>query len=326
MTPGTSDHAFAPVMVTGGSGFIGRAVLSRLRAAGVDVSCLGRRPISGFAGKFVESDLCVPESYRGHLAGVGTVLHLAGQAPVSGQSKAQLDAAMWRINVDATRQLALNAADAGVRHFIYLSSISVYGSFESGCPLDESSNVNPQSTYARSKLAAEEALRRVEKSTGMTVTIIRPPAVYGEGCTSVLARILRAGAAGIPLPLAGFNQPCSMVSAGNLADFVVRCMARPASGGQTFVVADAEAVSIPEMIRILARFSGNHARLFHVPWPVMLLGGALLRKRATVVALRQSIVLDIGKARSSLDWTPPFTLNDELGKMARSFGGNAKAG
>jgi nucleoside-diphosphate-sugar epimerase len=250
------------------------------------------------------------------LIGVDIVVHLAARVHVMRDSATDPLAEFRRVNVAGTERLALAAATAGVRRFVFLSSVKVNG--EKG-GYNESDPPAPQDAYGISKHEAELGLRVIAAETGMEVVIIRPPLVYGPGVKANFHVLLWAVARGVPLPLGAIHNRRSLVALDNLVDIIVTCIDHPAAANQTFLVSDGEDLSTTELIRHLARAMGRPARLIPVPASVLMAGATLLGKREVAARLCGSLQVDITKARELLGWLPPITMDEGLRRAAEHY-------
>jgi nucleoside-diphosphate-sugar epimerase len=292
------------VVVTGASGFIGRAVVPALRARGHEVMALDRAATGDLAGLV---------DWPAHLAGAGAVVHLAALAHSRDVDEARLRA----VNVDAAIALGRAAAAAGVK-MLFMSSVKVWGeetpaaAFGEETPrtaFDESSPLAPQDAYGRAKAAAETALRAIP---GLALTVLRPPLVYGPGVKANFLALLRAVARGWPLPLAGIRNRRSLVFAGNLADAVACCLEADKASGRAYGVTDGAPLSTPALCRAIGDALGRPARLFSLP-------RALLEIAPPARKLTRSLVVDDGAIRRELGWTPPRSVDEGLRLTAEWF-------
>lgn len=299
------------VLVTGASGFVGSALLPRLRGDGHRVTALTRRatPVPGASHTARVSFLGDESALAPALRGVDAVVHLAARVHVMRDTVEDPLAEFRRVNVAGTLGLARAAASAGVRRFVFLSSIKVNG--EEGY-FRESDTCSPHDPYGISKHEAELGLKEIESTSGMEIVIIRPPLVYGPGVRANFRSLIQIVRRGIPLPLGAVRNRRSMVGVRNLADCIVRCLDHPAAGGETFFVSDGEDLSTPELIRRLARAMGRRPLLIPIPVPILAAGATLLGKRDILQRLTGSLQVDITKARTLLDWSPPFSIDEEL--------------
>ena len=307
------------VLVTGANGFVGSALCAALANRDYCVRGVVRDP-SRSAGLICEltkvGDIGSNTDWSGSLIGVDMVVHLAARVHVMRDSATDPLAEFRRVNVAGTERLALAAATAGVRRFVFLSSVKVNG--ERG-GYNESDPPAPQDAYGISKHEAELSLREIAAETGMEVVIIRPPLVYGPGVKANFHALLRAVARGIPLPLGAIHNRRSLVALDNLVDMIVTCIDHPAAANQTFLVSDGEDLSTTELIRHLARAMGRPARLIPIPASVLMAGATLLGKREVAARLCGSLQVDITKARELLGWLPPITMDEGLRRTAEHY-------
>lgn len=301
------------VLVTGANGFVGAALITRLigerrhvlvgavRSASAELPALVTRVEVGPLGP--ETD------WRPAIGRVETVVHLAARVHVMSDKIRDPLAEYRLINVAGTCTLARQAALAGVKRFVFLSSVKVNG--ESG-RYTEADPPAPEDAYGTSKHEAEMALRAIAKDTGMEVVIIRPPLVYGPGVSANFLALMRAVSRGIPLPLGAVNNRRSLVALSNLVDFIVACIEHPAAANETLLLSDGEDLSTTDLIRRLARAMGRPARLVPVPPSVLIAGAALIGQRDIAQRLLGTLQVDISKARRLLRWVPPITVDEGL--------------
>jgi len=225
-----------------------------------------------------------------------------------------------RVNIEGTAALARQAADAGVRRFVFLSSVKVNGEFtEHGQAFTTNGAPAPADPYGLSKFEAEQGLLQLARRSDMEVVIIRPPLVYGPGVKGNFATMVRWVRKGYPLPLGAVNNQRSLVAVDNLVDFIALCADRtrtPRAANQVFLISDGEDVSSPELLRRVARAYGVPSRLWPVPQAWLRLAARLLGQSAAADRLLGSLVVDSSKARDLLGWRPGVTMEDQLRKMA----------
>ncbi len=312
--------ALAKVFVTGADGFIGRCLCERLERKGFGVTRAVRATSACAPNtrRVATGDLadCVglPDMVEGHDA----IVHLAGRAHVLRETATDPNAAFARANVEATARLAQAAIDARVRRFVFISSIGVLGNRSDG-PLTESDPPAPAEPYAASKLRAEHALAEIARHSTMEIVVLRPPLVYGPHCRGNMARLARLVASGIPLPLANVNGKRSLIGVDNLAGLIESALTHPAAAGETFVAADGEDVSLPELIQHLAAGLGVTARPFPFPSGALSLAARLVGLRAAFDKLTASLRVDASKARRLLGWSPEVPVAEGLRATGRSF-------
>jgi len=232
---------------------------------------------------------------------------------------AQDPLALYRAtNTEATLNLARQAAKAGVKRFVFISTIKVNGEGRVAA-YRETDAPTPEDAYAISKWEAEQGLQRIARETGLEVVILRPPLVYGPGVKANFLRLMRTVERGWPLPLGAIHNQRSLLYLGNLVDAIRVCVEHPAAAGQTFLLDDGEPVSTPELIRAVARAMGRPAHLLAVPVSVLELAGALLGKRAAVARLTGSLYVDSSAIRSRLGWRPPYSMEAGLAATAAAL-------
>lgn len=305
------------VAVTGAAGFVGGALAATLIGAGRAVRPLLRVAREGHTagGRSVVAvgDIGPATDWSAALAGVDCVVHCAARVHVMKEAAADPLAAFRAVNTGGTRRLAEQAAAAGVRRLVFVSSIKVNG--ERTAPEASflfSDPPAPEDAYGLSKWEAEQALWQVAAFTGLEVVVVRPPLVYGPGVGANFFRLLRLVERGWPLPLGAVDNRRSQVALDNLVDLLATCIDHPAAAGQTFLVSDGEDLSIPELIRRLARTMGRPDRLWPVPVPLLRLGGRLLGHSAEVARLVGSLQVDIEHTCRTLGWRPPITVDEGL--------------
>jgi UDP-glucose 4-epimerase len=247
------------------------------------------------------------------LSGVQTVVHAAARVHVLNDRSAQSLDRFEKVNVAVTLDLARQAAAAGVRRFIFLSSIGVNGvETDVNAAFSEADAAQPHNPYAHSKLKAEEGLRQIVEETGLEVVIIRPPLVYGPGVRANFAALMRAVQQGWPMPLGAVRNLRSMVAIDNLLDFIIVCTSHPKAANQTFLISDGQDISSPDLIRGLARQSRVVAHLFRVPPWALRSAAVMLGQSDVMLRLCGSLRVDITKAKTLLGWVPPISMDEGL--------------
>lgn len=312
------------ILVTGASGFVGSAVLARAaRQWPGDVRGATRRRdarMPAGAEHALAGDLGLDADWSGPLRGVTTVVHTAARAHVMREPTADALGEYRRINVDGTLALARDASAAGVRRFIYISSIKVNGErTEPGRPFVETDAPSPADAYGISKHEAEEALREHATRTGLGVVVIRPVLVYGPGVKGNFLTLLRWLQRGVPLPLASLRNRRSMVALENLVDLIALCLDHPAADGETFLVSDGEDLSTSELLRRAAAALGCRPRLFAVPPSLLKTMARVVGRGGVADRLCESLQVDTRHTIDSLGWAPRVTVDAALAETARHF-------
>lgn len=266
-------------------------------------------------------DLSSETDWTVALRSVGQVVHLAARVHVMNDKSTDPLAEFHRVNVEGTANLARQAAAAGVRRFVYLSSIKVNGEFtQEGRPFTADDHPSPEDPYGMSKHEAEQALRQIAAETEMELVIIRPPLVYGPGVKANFESMIRWLARGVPLPLAAVTQNRrSLVALENLVDLIVTCLSHSAAANQTFLVSDGEDLSTAGLLRRMGAALGHPARLFYVPTLMLKLGAQAVNKPGIYQRLCGSLQMDIAKTRRLLGWTPPVSVDEGLRLAAEGF-------
>ncbi len=304
------------VLVTGATGFVGRALIGDLTAHGYAAIPVVRQT-AGLPHEVLIPDMNAQTDWSGGLAGCDAVVHLAARVHVMNDVSRDPLALYRATNTDATLNLARQAAQAGVQRFVFVSSIKVNGEGRDA-PYRETDAPAPEDAYAISKWEAEQGLRQIALETGLEVVILRPPLVYGPGVKANFRRLMRTLEKGWPLPLGAICNRRSLLYLGNFVDAITLCVVHPAAAGQTFLLDDGRPVSTPELIRALADAMGRPARLPGVPVAVLKLAGVLLGKGPAVTRLAGSLHLDSSAIRSRLGWTPPYSLEAGLAATVAS--------
>ena len=306
-----ADLLLPPVFVTGASGFVGKALVRKLTADGYSVTAVPRRQDA--ARHFHCNQVDSYDDGIRLITAHSCIVHLAARVHVMSDKADDPRSAFRAANVDLPLNLARHAAAAGVRRFIFLSSIKVNGEETlPGHAFGADDDCAPHDSYAISKMEAEQGLRKIAADTGLEVVIIRPPLVYGPGVRANFAALMHAVARGLPLPLGRIDNRRSLIALDNLLDFIAACIEHPAAANQTFVVSDGVDLSTPELIRRIARAVGKPARLIPVPLWMLKTGAALFGKQEKLQRLCGNLQIDISKTRELLGWKPPFSVDESL--------------
>jgi nucleoside-diphosphate-sugar epimerase len=312
-----------PVIVLGGAGFIGRALTARLAASGIPVVAITRRAVDlgpAITGRAIGT-LSAASDWPALLADGRAVVHLASRAHrPAGPSE------NWIVDEAALATALTRAAvQSGIERLVLLSSIKVHGETSGSVPIRASDPPAPADAYGRAKLQIEAAMAR-DATPRTSLTVLRPPLVYGPGVKANFLALLRLVDRGFPLPFASIENRRSLISVDNLVDLIVLCLSHPAAAGQVFGARDDEEVSTPRLIAEIARQLGRPARLFPCP-PAALRGAARLLGRGNAAErLLGSLRLDDSATRKILGWQPRLALADGIAATCRWFrGGDSPA-
>ena len=318
------------VLVTGAAGFVGRALCAELcrRGHAVRAACRRDEQIPSLppeAEPVVIGLIDARTDWAGALAGCDSVVHLAARVHLMQDDVSDPLSEFRKVNTEGTMNLARQAAAAGARRFVFMSSIKVNGEggYHSGQPTGkaytEMDEPAPSDAYAVSKWEAEAGLMAIARATGMEVVVLRPPLVYGPDVGANFLRLMRLVAKGIPLPFGAIDNRRSLLYLGNLVAAINLSLTHPAAANQIYLVSDGEDVSTTDLIRRLASLMGK--QLWLLPLPPRLLGlvAGMLGKSAEAERLIGSLVLDSGKIRRELGWRPPFGLDVGLAETVRRY-------
>lgn len=299
------------VAVTGAAGFIGRAFCERASSEGRAVRTFSRAPLQEHSdGVVVDLAHTGSAALAQALAGVATVVHLAGRAHVRGETGAQFDALYRDANETGTRRLAEAALAAGVRRFIFASTVKVNGEATApGRPFRNDDAPAPQDAYARSKLAAEAALFGTAAGTSMDVVVLRLPLVYGRGARGNFRTLVDAVRRRRLLPIGAIANRRALLGIDNLLDAIDAAIDAPAPRGVHFV-ADADSVSTPQLVRAIAAALRVEPRIASVPVPLLRLVGELVGRRDAIARLTGSLEVDASSLAAATRWKPrPFVID-----------------
>jgi nucleoside-diphosphate-sugar epimerase len=309
------------VLVTGANGFIGKALCDALPASGCTVLGVVRKnpePDKPAAVKHLAmGNIDEHTRWGDSLSGVDSVVHLAARVHVMNDTVADPLAEFRRVNVALTLNLARQAAEAGVRRFVFVSSIKVNGEKTVvGQPFTADDVAQPTDPYGVSKLEAEKALIELAGQTGMEVVIVRPVLVYGPGVKANFHAMMHWLRKGIPMPFGALNNRRSLVAIDNLVDLLVTCLVHPAAANQTFLVSDGEDLSVTELLQRTAATFGRPARLLPAPLFMLRIAGRISGTEHIIQRLCDTLQVDIGKTRRLLGWRPPLSVDAALKKTA----------
>lgn len=298
------------VLVTGAGGFVGRALCQALAHEGMTVVPVVRdQPVSD---QIALGDIGPETDWTRALEGCQVVVHLAARVHRLYDSADGALALYRQTNVQATEALARAAANAGVKRFIFVSSVKVNGESTAGVPFTEDDPPRPQDPYGMSKWEAEQVLHRVSAETGLEIVILRPPLIYGPGVKANFMRLMQWVDQGLPLPLASVANHRSMLSLENFVNALLLSVSHPAVAGRTYLLSDGEDVSTPQLIRVIAAAFGKKPALWSLPSSLLQLIGFLLGKANEIERLLGSLQIDSSRFRRETGWIQPVTLEQGI--------------
>jgi nucleoside-diphosphate-sugar epimerase len=303
------------ILLTGANGFVGSALSKKFLDSKINYRAALRALDGKNSGleKIVVGDISSNPDWKLALKDIDCVVHLAARVHVMNDLSVDPLSEFKCVNVEGTRNLALQAVAAGTKRFVYLSSIKVNGeSTQSNSCFTADDSVDPQDPYGISKWEAEQALIQIASDTGLEVVIIRPPLVYGPNAKGNFSSMVKWLRRGVPLPFGSINNKRSLVGLDNLCDLISRCVDHPAAAGQTFMVSDDEDLSTTELLRRTGYVLGVEPRLLNFPQPLLEFGAKLFGQDNLAQRLFGSLQVDISKTKKLLNWTPPFSVDEGL--------------
>lgn len=304
----------ANVLVTGHTGFVGKHIVDTL-VEKHQLKLLGRKQ-GDASGEFFYGEFNDSFEYKEALSGVDVIVHVAGRAHVMEETESDPIQAYREVNTRGTLNLARQAIKAGVKRFIFFSTIKVNGeSTEDSKPFTSSSTPNPTDPYSISKYEAEEGLLALAEGSGMEVVIIRPPLIYGEGVKGNFASLMKLTKRAFPLPLRLVTKNRrSLVSVYNLVDLVSFLIDSSEIGNVTLLVSDDEDLSTSEMIALMASVQGVPNLSLPVPTFALNFIATILGKKQVAERLLGSLTVDIQHTKDLLGWKPPYSVKEGFGK------------
>jgi len=310
------------ICITGANGFIGKTLYKSLkapdnhirgfvRAMDLDNNSLETEHIS-------VGDISSKINWKDHLNGFDCIIHCAG---LTHQMSSIKDINVYNlVNIDGTKRLGEQAAEAGIKRLVFLSSVKVNGESTDQITKHEFSHKdksNPKDSYAISKLEAEKALWEISSRTGLEVVVVRLPLVYGFGSKGNLARLIKLVRSGIPLPLSLVKNQRSMIGIDNLVDLLIHCIDHPEASGKTFLASDGQDLSTPELIKLIASSMGRRANLFPLPIFMLKFLGSVFGRSEEINRLVGSLRIENNYTKEILNWTPPESVEEGIRRMVQ---------
>jgi nucleoside-diphosphate-sugar epimerase/GT2 family glycosyltransferase len=322
--PPQPDASGRRVLVTGANGFIGQALCAALSSQGCSVRGVVRKKSQddqpAAMDHLVIAEIDEHTEWAPALAGIDSVVHLAARVHLMHDTAADPLSEFRRVNVDLTLNLARQAAMAGVRRFVFISSVKVNGEKTAvGQPFTADDIPQPSDAYGISKFEAEQALIQLGRETGLEMVIVRPVLVYGPGVKANFHEMMRWVLKGVPLPLGSLGNQRSFAAIDNVVDLIAICVRHPRAANQIFLVSDGEDLSVSGLLQRTAAAFGKPARLVPVPMFLLKMGGRLLGKEQVIQRLCDTLQVDISKTRRLLDWSPPLSVDAALKKTTQQL-------
>jgi nucleoside-diphosphate-sugar epimerase len=309
------------ILITGATGFVGKNLISLLTQQDYQLRAAVRRSGTFLAPKVsttIVGDIDQNTDWQKALLNIDAVVHLAGRAHILKEKSNDPLTEFIKVNTAGTANLVKQSVQAGVKHFIFISSLGAITT-QSDRPLNEQSSCQPDTPYGISKLKAEQALLEIVQASGMDWTILRPPLVYGADNPGNMARLIKLIKTGLPLPLSSISNRRSFIYVGNLISAIATCLQHPKARGETFLVSDREAISTLELIQLLGKSLDQRIYSFPCPAQLLKLAGQLTNQTSTVDRLIGSLEIDSSKIQTLLDWSPPFTVIEGLSITAQWY-------
>ena len=308
------------LLLTGGTGFVGQHLVSQLKRRELSYQLAVRRQVEDPSNHNYISvgDLNAHTAWSNALEGVTDIVHLAARVHITQETSSDAYAAFRAVNTEGTLHLARQAAAAGVRRFVFLSSIKVNGEGKPQAYL-ETDTPAPEDAYAASKWEAEQGLWKISAETGMQMVILRIPLVYGPGVGANFLQLFQTVNKAWPLPLGGIHNQRSLLYVGNLVDAIFVALEHPDAANKLYLLSDGQDVSTTELVERIAQALNKTPRLFSMPQGMLRLAASVLGKSSAVDRLYGSLYLDSAKIRQELSWTPPFSMQQGLAETAQWF-------
>ncbi len=296
------------ILITGANGFIGSKLCQLFDNEKIKYLSFIRdeEKITSYS---LHVEIDEKNDFSPYLSNINIIIHCANIAHNNGVSEEELH----KKNTLATLNLAKQAAELGVKRFIYLSSVKANGEItKPHAPFTENDNSKQSDTYGKSKYNTEKALLELANNSKLEVVIIRPPLVYGEGVKANFLSLINLSKTWFPLPFGAIHNQRSFIYVKNLTDFIRLCLNHPKAANQIFLVSDDQDISTTELLRKCAKIQHNKIRLLPIPPRLLKNIGRLIGKEIMMNKMCDSLQIDISKAKKQLGWTPPYTLEEGL--------------
>ncbi|MDB9717918.1 NAD-dependent epimerase/dehydratase family protein [Candidatus Pelagibacter sp.] len=308
------------ILVTGASGFIGNSICQTLSRSGRFVRGAVRSLNLISENSDIEyvqvGDFTLKRDWKDILQGIDCIVHCAGRAHKMKESDSNLSKLYQLTNVEVTRRLAEESIKAGIKRFVFLSSVAVLGiDTNDRLPFSNSDEPNPIKNYANSKLEAEKVLSKISNESDLEVVVLRIPLVYGPQAKGNLLRLIKLINLGIPLPFGTIKNYRSMIGLDNLVDVIIRCVDHPEAKGETFLVSDGEDLSTVKLINLIASSMGRSIYLFPLPLYLLNFVGRVLGKQKEIDRLVGSLQINDSYVRKKLNWIPPVSVAEGIRRM-----------
>lgn len=312
------------ILITGINGFVGQAVCKRLRRENLHMLAGTTRQPRFERGPEQVPLYHIPKigpdtDWTHALSGAEIVIHLAARVHIMRDKESNPLAAFRRVNTEGTKKLAIQAAAAGARRFVFVSTVKVLGEESPDRDLTEKDVAKPEDSYGISKWEAEQNLLDIAKTTKMEIVILRAPLVYGPDVKGNFYSLLKLVNSGILLPFGSIKNNRSLLFVGNFADAITTAANHPNAGNKTFFVSDDNNISTPELVDKITLAMGKKSRIFKLPIRLLKIIGFFIGRSAAIRRLTGSLTVDINHIKTHLSWHPPFSIEDGLKETADWF-------
>ncbi|MEZ8723959.1 UDP-glucose 4-epimerase family protein [Vibrio pomeroyi] len=308
------------VLVTGSTGFVGSRVVELAEEFDWEVLSVLRNVTQANANCFLVSSIGAETDWSGALGDVDCIVHCAARVHQMNESEQDALTAYRETNTLGTLNLAKQAAEAGVKRFVFVSSIKVNGEFtEPGAPFQPNLNNIPKDPYGLSKYEAEVALTQLSKETGLQVVIIRPPLVYGPGVKANFLSMMRIIEKGIPLPFGSIHNKRSLVYLDNLSSLILTCCEHPSAPGYTFLASDGQDVSTTKLMQTIALSMNKTPRLLPIPMSWIQWVASVIKKQHIAQRICGSLQVEARLTKDILGWVPPVTFDEGIKNTVEAY-------